>query len=59
MGNFVGVAAVIGFLFLLGLIWLGVWFVGMTLYVVAHFWLLILACAIVYFWAKRSWNGRY
>jgi hypothetical protein len=60
MGKFFGVAAVIGFLFLLGAIWLGVslvvWFVGMTFYVLTHFWWLILACAIIYFAAKNTWN---
>ena len=62
MGNFVGVAAVIGFLFLLGAIWLGVslvvWFLGTTFYVLTHFWWLIIACAIVYSAAKKSWNER-
>ena len=60
MGKFVGVAAVIGFLFFLVAIWLGVslavWFVGTTFYVLTHFWWLIVACAIVYFAAKHSWE---
>ena len=63
MGVFVGVVAVIAFLILLGAIWLGVsvavWFVGMTFYMLTHFWWLILACAFVYFAAKNSWNARY
>lgn len=57
MGNFVGLAAVVGFLFLLGMIWLGVWFIGATLYFIAHYWVLILACFVVYFLAKKSWDG--
>jgi hypothetical protein len=49
MGDLVAAVAVIGFVISLVVIW----FLG---YVVAHFWLLILACAIVYIATKRWWN---